>query len=173
VRCSLCYRDPCYGPPTCSGEKLNASPWHQEKVTTLLNDARPEPQPAPSQESQPEPEIPNEKASAADETNCPPPIPVPTAEQVPDELRRLTRWVCWNYKWDDDKNDWIKPPYSPRTGPEEWQKNLVSFDEARNVALRSKHGIGFKPETTDNFVFLDFDHCLSDGVLDTAVANWL
>lgn len=152
---------------------LNSPDKHHEKVTTPLNDARSEPRPQQAQESRPVPEVPNDEAKDADRINCPPPIPVPTAEQVPDELRRLTRWVCWNYKWDDDKKDWIKPPYSPRSGPEEWQKNLVSFDEARSVALRSRHGIGFKPETTDNFVFLDFDNCLCDGVLDTAVANWL
>jgi hypothetical protein len=72
--------------------------------------------------------------SAGDSRTAPVPV---AAENVPECLRRLDRWVCWSWVWnpkkDGGKGGWDKPPLDPRGGrpasstdPGTW----VSFDVA-------------------------------------------
>lgn len=81
-------------------------------------------------------------------------------EAIPQELRRLPRWVLWQYVARDGK--WTKPPISPHTGqpasvtdPATW----ATFAEALKVYQRGGFdGIGFIL-TGDGTSGIDLDHC--------------
>src|SRR5688572_9073456 len=49
----------------------------------------------------------------------PAPMPV-NPDGIPDELKALSRWVCWRWEQRTDKTSgktkWTKPPVNPRTG---------------------------------------------------------
>jgi hypothetical protein len=75
------------------------------------------------------------------------------AERIPSELRALNRWVVWRWVWKKDKNKgqggWDKPPVNPHNGrPADAtdQAAWMTFDEAREAALRLGNGIGFALE---------------------------
>src|ERR1700692_4591693 len=103
----------------------------------------------------------------------PVPPPLPTADQLPPELVALPRWISWRYEWKDD--DWAKMPESPVTGErKDWPNASVTFEVACAGAQRLEaDGVGFNPIAADRYVFLDFNDCLKDGVLDPEVAMWL
>lgn len=103
----------------------------------------------------------------------PKPPPIATAAQLPPELTALPRWISWRYEWKD--STWAKMPESPATGvSKDWPNASVSFDVARAGAERlGADGLGFNPIAADRLIFLDFDDCLQNGVLDPEVAMWL
>jgi hypothetical protein len=99
---------------------------------------------------------------------------VPTADKLPPELVALPRWLCWVYDWRGGP-DWAKQPYDPLTGKwKGWQKSTTTLEQARKGAAEFRgDGVGFKPEPDDPYIFVDFDDCLRDGVVDPVVAMWL
>ncbi len=109
-----------------------------------------------------------------------PPTTLPVqAENIPEELKRLRQWVCWEWalqpaRWgkyygkESSKGFRFrlgKPPISPRTGasaseaaPETW----ASFAEA--VEFCGRHGlsgVGFVFTPEDPYAGLDLDMCLN------------
>ena len=81
---------------------------------------------------------------------------------IPQHLRELPRWVCWNYWW-NGKNKWTKPPYqagttykAASTKPETWS----DFETALNAYQSGKFehdGVGIIPP--DGMTGIDIDHC--------------
>ena len=81
------------------------------------------------------------------------------AENIPDELFRGKKWVCW--KWEKRNEAWTKPLYNPRTGkyaqsdkPSTW----ATFAEAwLQYESGSYDGIGFVLSNADGFCGIDYD----------------
>src|SRR5689334_14851615 len=69
----------------------------------------------------------------------PPPLPV-IAENIPEALRRLDRWVCWSWLWDPKKDGgrggWTKPPLNAHTGRKASSTNKATWAPF-DVALRA------------------------------------
>jgi KaiC/GvpD/RAD55 family RecA-like ATPase len=97
-------------------------------------------------------------------------------DHIPEQMRRLTQWVCWRAEWSPSKSKFTKVPISPTTGnfastnrPATWG----TFDQALDFLSRHPagspapaHGIGFVFTANDPFVGVDLDHCLTpDGQL--------
>lgn len=87
-------------------------------------------------------------------------------DDIPKEMQRRPQWVCWGKG---------KVPMNPNartvassTSPKTWG----SFDEAIKAAPFF-NGIGFCFTKDDQFVGIDFDHCIKDGVLDDWVDDLL
>lgn len=114
------------------------------------------------------------------EAERPVPPSLPTADNVPAELRHLKRWVGWRAQWDESKKKWKKPPHSPVTGKgigavEKYIDHWLTFDEAIDgVHKHGLDGVGFVFKDGDGYVGIDFDDCrTTDGTLDPAAAAWL
>ncbi len=109
----------------------------------------------------------------------PAPPPLPTAKQVPVELRTLKRWVGWRAQWDESKGKWRKPPCSPVTGEAigavpKWAEHWLTFEEALAGAERhALDGVGLVFTGEDGLVGVDFDDCRDEGVLRPEVESWL
>jgi hypothetical protein len=81
------------------------------------------------------------------------------AENIPDELFRGKKWVCWN--WEKRNEIWTKPLYNPRTGkyahsdkPSTW----ATFAEAwLQYESRNYDGVGFVLSNADGFCGIDYD----------------
>jgi hypothetical protein len=81
------------------------------------------------------------------------------AENIPDELFRGKKWVCW--KWEKRNEVWTKPLYNPRTGkyahsdkPSTW----ATFAEAWSQYESGDYdGIGFVLSNADGFCGIDYD----------------
>jgi hypothetical protein len=112
-------------------------------------------------------------------TERPTPPPLPTLEQVPEELRPLKRWVGWRAVYDENKKKWKKPPHSPVTGEgigavEKWAEHWLTFEEARAGVVKHKlDGVGFVFKDGDGYVGIDFDDCRVDGKNHSVVDSWL
>lgn len=92
---------------------------------------------------------------------------------IPEELKRLSQWVCWKAQWvkgtAGKPGRWAKVPCQPNshnasvTNPEQWS----SFSEVIAVYqdLNSNFdGIGFVLAKDDPFTALDLDKCIdADG----------
>lgn len=95
----------------------------------------------------------------------PTPLPV-IPENLPQELKECSQWVCWKYDWDGKK--WTKPPYRPngykadKTNPNHYSEFVIVM-----AAYQKGHfdGIGFVLTKNDPFVAIDIDHCLNGSVL--------
>lgn len=104
---------------------------------------------------------------------------LPTAAQVPEELRGLRRWCGWRAVWDKSKEKWRKPPCSPLTGERVGpvSKNadhFLTFDEAlAGVVKNSLDGIGFVFVKEDGYLGIDFDDCRDADGINSEVLNWL
>lgn len=105
--------------------------------------------------------------------------PIPSAEQVPAELRGLKRWVGWRLHWEESLKKWRKPPHSPLTGKAigpslDWAEHFLTFDEAL-VGVMKHHldGVGFIFAEGDGYVGIDFDDCRKDEQIHPEVVNWL
>lgn len=98
----------------------------------------------------------------------PPPRPDPLAVELdgsPDELRDRDQWVCWRYKWTDDRDEWTKVPVDVTTGdfasstdPDTW----TTFAEAlayHKSGGTDTDGVGFVVHEEDLVVGLDLDDC--------------
>ena len=106
-----------------------------------------------------------------------PSIPLPTADQIPEELRPLKRWVLWKPTWDESKQKFRKPPHSPLTGEgigatKKYESHFVTFDEALVAAHKHGLGVGFVFVDGDGYVGIDFDDCLENGTLSKSVETW-
>ena len=100
----------------------------------------------------------------------------PDLEVIPDELRRLDRWVCWAYR------QGRKVPYDAKAlnacASSTDETSWASFDKAR-VAFEERlddddayTGIGIVLNG-DGLVGVDIDHCVTDGVPDPAAIRLL
>ncbi len=86
------------------------------------------------------------------------PVPLYT-DNVPQELKRLSQWVCWRYETRGEKR--TKVPISAKTGalasttdPDTWS----SFGEATLSMEWGQHdGIGFVFAASDPYFFIDLD----------------
>jgi primase-polymerase (primpol)-like protein len=91
--------------------------------------------------------------------------------QIPSELRRLARWVCWRYQWDGER--WKKPPVNPANGrlakttdPTTWRSFLEALEHyERHRVLPDDEpcrvdGIGFVFTSEDNLIGIDLDRAI-------------
>lgn len=99
---------------------------------------------------------------------------------IPDELKRLKRWVCWKLEERRDKNGkprLDKVPYFPNTSCRASttdSRTWASYEAALATFTRSPeyNGLGFVFSDADDYVFLDLDKCVSDeGVSE--LARWI
>ncbi len=103
-----------------------------------------------------------------------PPTALPVlAENIPEELKQLQQWVCWDYKrlwWDQRRGEWrwSKPPIDPKSGgsadehiPDTW----TSFADAVAFAARySLCGVGFVFTDGDPYIGVNLNDCwVNDG----------
>ena len=87
--------------------------------------------------------------------------PLPSADDVPVELREHEQWLCWRNEVRDGKE--TKIPVDPQTGdfasttdPETW----TSFEAAQErVEDGTPDGVGFVFTDSDPFVGVDLDDC--------------
>ena len=82
-------------------------------------------------------------------------------ENIPEELRNLKQWLCWNRETRDGKE--TKVPYIPNTKKRASSTNSSTwktFDEAIMAYRTGKHaGIGFVFTDNDKYCFIDLDKC--------------
>lgn len=96
--------------------------------------------------------------------------------EPPEELASLPGWLVWRYEHEENREKPRKVPYyvngSRRRGiqgrPEDCQ-NLVVYDEAIKAAARGFDGVGFALMPEFGVVALDFDNCVTDGLVNPAV----
>ncbi len=89
---------------------------------------------------------------------------------IPDDLKRLDQFVCWDWEYRNER--WTKPPvrasgggYARSNDPTSWS----SFDTAMTAyGARDLAGIGFALATNGGIFFVDLDHCRDPetGVVD-------
>jgi hypothetical protein len=84
---------------------------------------------------------------------------------IPDELKRLEQWVCWDDRRRDEK--WTKVPLDPKTGraasstdPATWGTFEVALDYYRRYGLA---GVGFVFSPEDPYCGVDLDDCRDRG----------
>lgn len=98
--------------------------------------------------------------------------------EPPEELASLPGWLVWKYEHEENREKPRKVPYyvngSRRRGiqgrPEDCQ-NLVIYDEAIKAAARGFDGVGFALMPEFGVVALDFDNCVTDGLVNPAVED--
>ena len=104
------------------------------------------------------------------------------ASGVPDELKGYTQWVCWKLeqKSPDLAKKPTKIPYSPFTGnksgsSEKFRKSSWSNIDTCCKAYQSGAygGVGFVVTDQDPFVVIDFDNCVSNGVIHSDALHWI
>jgi hypothetical protein len=82
------------------------------------------------------------------------------AENIPDEIKELHRWVTWDWVWSAKQNKWTKPPLqvngklASSTDSSTWSR----FDLAWLIG-RGKAGIGFVLGADLGIVGIDLDKC--------------
>jgi primase-polymerase (primpol)-like protein len=96
-----------------------------------------------------------------------PPALLVEPENIPDALKAVPHWVCWQYL-DDDKGKFTKVPFEPSgdlpassTDPLTWGE----FAEAVRTYSRGEYGmdgIGFVLSGQDGFIGVDLDHCVNE-----------
>ena len=97
-----------------------------------------------------------------------PPRPDPLAvqpDEIPEKLREREQWVCWQYHWDTDRDEWTKKPvnagagsYVSSTDPATWNDygTALAYHERDGT---DTDGIGFVVSENDLVVGLDLDDC--------------
>jgi len=90
-----------------------------------------------------------------------------SAENIPDELKKIPHWIVWTYGKKD--GEIIKVPVNPKT--KKWvnahdPQNWLSFQEALDFARKLNLGVGFDFTEDLGYVFIDWDHVLKQGVID-------
>lgn len=102
-----------------------------------------------------------------------------TSLHVPAPLRDMPRWCVWAYEQHPGEAKARKVPqytgggrrHGKQGAPEDLAK-LTKFALAREAAARrGLDGVGFALTSDCGITALDFDNCVTDGVLDTLVAN--
>jgi putative DNA primase/helicase len=87
----------------------------------------------------------------------------PYPENIPDELKRLPRWVMWQWVWDEKKRRWDKPPLqvngrnASSTDPATW----TTFDAALAACGNGGRFDGIGIALGDDYAGVDFDHCIA------------
>lgn len=82
-------------------------------------------------------------------------------EEIPEELKKLNKWVLWRAEWDDKKEDYKKVPYATlgkrasSTNSDTWNSfnNVIDILENDN----SFSGIGYVLNNDDDYICLDID----------------
>ena len=92
---------------------------------------------------------------------------------IPDELKQLKQWVCWNKEIRDGKE--TKVPYIPYSQTDKASSTNNStwrtFAETVKAFEASKHdGIGFVFTENDPYCFIDLDKCFDANTGE--VADW-
>lgn len=98
--------------------------------------------------------------------------------RAPDALRDLPGWLVWRFEPNGDKKP-RKMPYYISGAKRHWtqgtaadRKNLTTFDQAKAIALaRGYEGVGLALMPEFGVSALDFDDCVSDGVIDPVVES--
>ena len=92
----------------------------------------------------------------------------PIFDNIPLELRKLTKWVTWNFEPREPGEDPGKIPYAPdridtrasSTDPTTWG----TFTQAEASYMEGgRTGVGIVLDG-DGLVGVDIDHCVADGV---------
>jgi putative DNA primase/helicase len=107
-------------------------------------------------------------------------VPMPSRaeinpENIPDDLKRLDRWVLWKYeqKLRKDGQGWTKAPYRPngRRASHSDEVTWSSFEDCLSVIQDSNlfAGIGFVMGV-DDLVAWDLDHCLDHKTME--LTDW-
>jgi putative DNA primase/helicase len=83
---------------------------------------------------------------------------------IPADLRRIPRWVCWEWKQiPEARKPWTKPPVDPKSGrlaSVTDSSTWGTFDQAIEYAQRHRlPGIGLVFTDDDDLVGIDLDHC--------------
>jgi hypothetical protein len=104
--------------------------------------------------------------------NQKPQLNLPDPANVPEELKKLPRWVCWKWVERKDKKKPDKPPINPHTGkiadahdPSVW----TDYETACAAAKRwGCNGVGIVLTEEDPYTGIDLDNCLNPetGILD-------
>lgn len=97
--------------------------------------------------------------------------------RVPSALRSLPAWLLWKFEQHDGEPKPRKVPYYVGggkrfgvQGSEEERKRLATFDQAMAALQSGKwSGLGFAMLPDWNLIGLDFDHCVTDGVIDPEI----
>jgi hypothetical protein len=81
---------------------------------------------------------------------------------IPPCLRKLARWVCWRYEWEDGR--WAKIPLNPRTGrrakindPSTWGTFGEAVRHYRRTRGEDVDGIGIVFTAKDDLLGVDLD----------------
>jgi hypothetical protein len=93
-----------------------------------------------------------------------PAAPKVIIENIPDDLKKVDRWVCWKYEGRDGK--WTKPPvkldgkYANINNSGDW----LSFEDALAIYQNSGNadGVGFVICEDSNIVGIDLDDCIDE-----------
>lgn len=101
----------------------------------------------------------NVATAAANPTQKPPKIEV-IAENIPDEIKALNRWVTWDWVWSAKQNKWTKPPLqlNHKLASSTDSKTWTRFDLAWLIG-RNRAGIGFVLGSDLGIVGIDLDKC--------------
>ena len=112
---------------------------------------------------------------------CLPDFKVFRVEGVPEELKGYPQWCCW--KLEENKDPEKKPnkvSYSSITKrkvapSEEYRKRWGYLDAAIDTYKNGSAyaGLTFAVTEQDPFVVIDFDHCISNGVIHSDAMNWI
>lgn len=100
---------------------------------------------------------------------------------VPDELKGYPQWCCWKLEENKDpKKKANKVSYSPiskrKVGPsEDYRKRWGNIDDAIKTLQTgfAFAGCTFAVTAEDPFVVIDFDHCVTDGVIHSDALGWI
>lgn len=86
---------------------------------------------------------------------------------IPEDLKNRPQWVVWK----DDKK-----PYDPKSGEPAKVNDATSWSSFEQAVQASAQyeGIGFVFTLDDPYAGIDFDHCLSNGAIESPfVRNWV
>ncbi len=101
-----------------------------------------------------------------------------TPAQCPDALRKLQAWVCWRYEQHDGEAKPRKVPHwatngrrrAGNQGGDNDRRNLVDYEQAcAAVGLRGMDGVGLCLLPGLGITAVDFDNCVSAGVVHPEV----
>ena len=81
---------------------------------------------------------------------------------IPEAIKRLPQWVCWQAEWKPERGKFSKIPINPNTGREAKSNAPTTwgtYDEALSLFERegSITGLGFEFSVQDPFTFIDLD----------------
>ena len=100
------------------------------------------------------------------------PTPKPTTpavnfDAIPAELAALLQWVLWRYDWIDERGEWAKVPYNPRTRLQAKTTDPATWGtlEAARTAYQSGRGsfagVGLVFAAGGDLTGVDLDGCIN------------